>query len=39
MILGMSFWTWLPWIIWFVAVLINWWVGVVYWGKHSDDED
>lgn len=39
MIFGMSIWGWLPWIIGFVAVLINWWVGIVYWGKHAEDDD
>lgn len=39
MFLGMPFGTWLPWIIAFAGLLIDWYIGIVVWGKEKDDAE
>ena len=38
MFLGMSFAIWLPWILGFGALLVDWYIGLVVWAK-EDEKD
>lgn len=35
MFLGMSFAIWLPWILGFLGLLIDWYIGVVIWARED----
>lgn len=39
MFLGMSFAIWLPWILGFLGLLIDWYIGVVVWAREDQEEE